>query len=894
MAETMDKFLKKTFKQLQFNSMPVEVRKHFYEWIDKGTLTPEMQMWTEDYLAHVDKKDKHSPLKKEDGTYIRNSLPNALDNSDLPEDEARKLFIEFQKAFSLMHAKLGDFERTDPDSAAFCKRYYGTLFKVAAPSDEVKNSIQKLVNLIETDARFKSVVLNQQSGNKPIFKDEDDLNSFLKKCKDNSKLDTDASLQNKIHDIAYALRHDYETPDIINYDVNKLASPNAFAPRPEDINDTDLKKFRQELLVYDSKTKNPKVPIDGLLTTLYQNKTIRDRFAKYDVNDKIVGPVNDALGKVNWHDSKSDNYIAPKYNDQKTKWQRLEDWASNQYSDSLKKYEQLRGGRVFFNNEAKDIFKAIDTVKTSNGKGIKPTDGLKAILDNKDAITKKIDNPLVQTHFNWFVETMNAVKDEIPSAVEGCWRDARFMQAVIGQIILHAVSNDDPTKEPDSEAIKKAKTAMEIMTAMKYGMMTSRTMDALREGTKDFTLFSDSGLSWNKNEGIKFVTTAFDKSVRAAFLGIGYGVTFVRNQIYLRRDSKFTKQSNQKGGSLAEIYQQEQDRLKTVNAEKNRLKADKKQNQLDIKAHKQELDYFKAQGYENSTLQDRQDELNTIEATYLKKYKDGMEKAKAERENAEKIRDSQQLILEEYEQDYLTYQESFKKANFHDVDEQIKLLTDRLTYYEAQINDLKNQKNVLINGNVYANQNEIDEIDNQLQILYNHRIETKTAIETEKKKKDPSSEHYKNEVVPALNIIGQKRYKDANNNYLNAEKAFNLAENDIINADNSYKYNESIYNKEAITSGYKDKKDKIDRFKEATQELKDLNKHNKEYNDALKSLPERNMNKVVELENYWNWLQGNDTKTWRLSTKNAQKDFDKNKQDLWMQYLQQNQSSLAA
>ena len=271
-----------------------------------------------------------------------------------------------------------------------------------------------------------------------------------------------------------------------------------------------------------------------------------------------------------------------------------------------------------------------------------------------------------------------------------------------------------------------------------------------------------------------------------------------------------------------------------------------------------------------------------------------MEQAKTKRETAEKTMALQQPIMAVNEEAHLVYKDSYEKANFKDVDEQIKLLNNNLLSYEQQINDLKKQKKALSSGSVYANQDEIDEIDNQLQILYNNQIETKAAIEAEQRKKDKNSKYYKDVVIPAKNIIKNQRYKDANKNYLDAKKAFDKAEKDIKSANKDYNYNEKEYNKAAIASGYTAQKDKLDRFKEATKELKELNKHNKEYSDALKSLPERNMNKVVELENYWNWLQGNDTKTWRLSTKNAQKDFDKNKQDLWMKYLQQKQSSLAA
>ena len=61
--------------------------------------------------------------------------------------------------------------------------------------------------------------------------------------------------------------------------------------------------------------------------------------------------------------------------------------------------------------------------------------------------------------------------------------------------------------------------------------MTSKVMDAMKQ--TEFSIFSDGKLSWNQNEGIQFVTRAFDKSIKAAFLAVGYTATIIKNKINL-------------------------------------------------------------------------------------------------------------------------------------------------------------------------------------------------------------------------------------------------------------------------------------------------------------------------------------------------------------------------
>ena len=202
--------------------------------------------------------------------------------------------------------------------------------------------------------------------------------------------------------------------------------------------------------------------------------------------------------------------------------------------------------------------KAIDKEK------IKPSDGLEGLLGKVQAVKDRINNKKVAEHFDWFVETMNAVKDDIPKAIEGAWKDPAQLKCVLQKIILKAT---DP-RNSDKEAMDKAKTAMEIMTVMKYGTLTSNLVNAINNS--EFSLFSDGSLSWNKNEAIKFITSAFDQGIKLTLKGFGYGISAVRNKFMLRK-LEYTKDDNDKGktGRLSAAYERDQKRLNSKYGTRN-------------------------------------------------------------------------------------------------------------------------------------------------------------------------------------------------------------------------------------------------------------------------------------------------------------------------------------
>ena len=113
--------------------------------------------------------------------------------------------------------------------------------------------------------------------------------------------------------------------------------------------------------------------------------------------------------------------MTPKTHDYQTPLERLEKWRAKTYSDTLQKYEDLRGAPLFIFTESEDIFKAIDKA------GIKPSDGLNTLLSKASTIQDSLkDEPLAKEHFDWFIETMQSVEKDIPNAIKGAWKDGKF------------------------------------------------------------------------------------------------------------------------------------------------------------------------------------------------------------------------------------------------------------------------------------------------------------------------------------------------------------------------------------------------------------------------------------------------------------------------------------
>lgn len=857
----MDDFLKTYYRRLHTGSMPYDVLAGLVDSRKKGLLTGHQEEWFNDFLEPDPNTNNKLGYKAKD-------LPEPNNTDDLTEEGLKNLYIAFNTAISGMKSKFDDYDTVnDKNIRNFVKEWFdektiGTppqpLFAYPKATPECEEGITKIIDLLNKQyPSLKTDIVSEarkDDGTK-LFDSVESLDKLLKKCAD-GKYNTDKSVQSKIQTVAYALYRIWynsgqTTPETeaigkIYRNLSNVYQEDAFSVTkvPSDL--TDFK----DLYVKD------------LLDTLYHDKAVREKFKEFDTK-KITEKIEKAEGKISWHDPNSANYVKPKIDDTLTPLQQLEKWTTDTYADTIKKYEDLRGGHLFFKAQAKEIFKAIDKEK------IKPTDGLNGLLDKADAIKKRISNKTVMEHFDWFVETMNSIKNDIPKAIAGAWNNGAQMNAVITQIILKATDprNDDP------QAMEKAMTAMEIMTAMKYGMMTSKVMDAMKQ--TDFTIFSDKDLSWNKNDGIKFVTKAFDQSIKAAFLGVGYGVTIVRNKVMMsKRKTNFHDKDNQ-SGALSQRMREERDRIARDNQKKHDIENLISNKQRELQNQQNILQTLQNSGFDKNTAEQYKEQQDNR----AKPFKDAMDDASARKTRYQKDKDqfNEEIINHQQEKD--AYDQYTRIINGDDIRE----LRAEAQQLQDKINNLQNTFNrPLVDpmGNPITDpdikQAILDRLSNQiadLSLQYSQKQDEINNL-TSDPTRITNARTARSQLQPGYNV-----YINAQNQLQQTEQYYQNAENDYQNAKQQY---DNIVNDPTYT----DNNNKLSQFKDATASIEEINKIITAKETSLQKWDEEHANKLVVLENYWNFLQGN-TKTFAFSLKRAQQKFDVNKQQLLQNYVSQ-------
>ncbi len=515
----MGDFLLQYYMQRRFNTMPATVRAQFDEYTK-----------SDDFRSKSNMKDWKKKLMHTDanGKLVENTMPysatannpthpdDLTGNMTMTDDEWKKLFKAFQDAFRKMSANADSF-KDNAKATSFLKEHFGDpnthLFSnsVADP-----RTAEPLIQ-----GAFKQFLENYKNSLEFYFKqwgliDSDFSYSDLMSGIRSKKYNTDPAFQDKVTTAAqylnvYGRQADFQT---------------AIGMQPG----ATIPDFTQIENGFDSGTVNTnnldyfKRNYKDFLNTLATESKVYDVFKQYD-KGKISKHLDAANGNVDYANKDSKDYVPPKRDDELTPWQRLKETVSDTWSDYMDKYVKLRGDRLYFSNSAKLIFKAL------TGANFKPTDGLGKLLDSAGEIKKNLQykSPRAVDHFEWMEKTLGELKDTMPKAFAGALKNGGQMRALVSELILNAVRNNK---------IDEAKTAMEVLSVVKYGYTTSKTMDTLRADKELFTIFSDKDLSWNKNEGVKIVTGAMDQTMRAALLILGYTITIAGNAIRLN-GSKF-------------------------------------------------------------------------------------------------------------------------------------------------------------------------------------------------------------------------------------------------------------------------------------------------------------------------------------------------------------------
>lgn len=505
----MDEFLLEYYRRLHFRSMPIEQFVQFCSYVDAKDYNGNMKEWAESLL---EKDPTTNEYIKNGKLYVAKSLPDPEEvggEYELNDDEWKKLFKAFQNTFRTMDANKNSFKHNDKANK-FLERYFGDaskLFSHPTASPEAEAQIQLLQQLLIDNPGIEQRLQG--------YWNDDFSWKDLKDGLTSKKYNTDPkflkNLQRVAGQIASDLMYDMDFRNNLknvpsNLDLYAINDPDRF--ETAGINATKLDGFKMQY--------------SELLREIYKNSKVQEVFVAND-NSKISKKLTEAKSRIQYEDKQSDDYVPPKREDELSLQERVSEWWDTTYSEYLEKYVKLRGDRLYFSPHAKNIVAAIDKIKPK----ISPTEGLEKIVKQAGDIKDKIKSPTARKHFDWFTKTMGALSSTMPKAFAGALRNGRQMHAIIEEMIMIAVRDGK---------VDEAKTAMEVLSVIKYGYTTSKIMDTLNK--TDLTIFSDGKLSWNKNEGMKFVTTALDKSIKTAFMGIGYGITMVGNAINLS-GSKF-------------------------------------------------------------------------------------------------------------------------------------------------------------------------------------------------------------------------------------------------------------------------------------------------------------------------------------------------------------------
>lgn len=503
---SVNNFLTSYFKQLHFNAMDPAVAARWNEYLKLPDLTNSMKDWRDQLM-----REEPAGSKK----YVRLGLPSIEQGKNtervnagktdpgLTDEQIKDLYKSMNNAISGM---AGD-KRLNYNEFSAAKKFVDSFY-----------GDKKKFHLVELDPNVSNELINLfKPGTIDILKEIIEHNlpeglsySELTTKIGDGKYNTDAGFRKKLEQLISNLTYVKYQGLTLNQAQNDLLDKisdlrGKFNPEP---NKADVEWFKRSIAKQDD--ENP-------LFRLYKATKAKEVFASHDKSD-IVGALDTARSEVDYDKTDSDNYLYPKTEKHlnfpqqiKKKW---DDFSENR----LQKWHNLGGDRMFKSRAANDIVKAINKEK------IKPTDGLEAILNNAEKLKTDMVHTGTQTgkHFDWFIKEMNIIKEADGKAFEKCLSNGVSLRGVVSRLVMDAVKTGK---------VAEAKTALEILSVIKYENTTSKTLEALKADKELFTLLSNPDLSWNKNAGVKFVTGALDKTIRIGGIAIATTATFALNSL---------------------------------------------------------------------------------------------------------------------------------------------------------------------------------------------------------------------------------------------------------------------------------------------------------------------------------------------------------------------------
>ena len=517
--------------------MPPAARKRFNKFIENKDYDGDQKYW-KDVLDNTDA-----------GQFPELYLEGADDTETkkLTRELYEELYSWFQEAFEAMSNNKAKFTNKGKEetTVAFFDKWYGTdnqLFQPKKPVDEtkLKSRIKHFYNTILNNPKYSYQL--KKIFEARVLPSGMKFEKFVQGVRDEKYL-TDDDIRSALMDVAQHVQtYSHITTDE-DYWPSELGQLGRYDFSSSTYGtDTGLDTLNPEPDKWFKHTYNPNFPrrLPELFDKLISSKTVRDDFIEFGdskanhTNAGVLGEkINNAITDTDYANKDSKNYVPPKDDDERNIGERFKKAKDDFKEEHINPWtDMLRGRRVFFSPYARAIVEACSKAKTKDKKTIQPTDGLQAFIDNKEAIKKELaDYKKAPGHFDWFIDKLSVYANKYPKAFNGALKNPRKMKKIVSLFIIDGL---------EESKVAQTKTALEILSIMKYGAFTSKTLDELKKA--EFSWLSDKGLSWNKYEGVKFVTSAFDKTLKYSSLGVGRLVAAARNK-YFRDHTKFRGKS---------------------------------------------------------------------------------------------------------------------------------------------------------------------------------------------------------------------------------------------------------------------------------------------------------------------------------------------------------------
>ena len=254
---------------------------------------------------------------------------------------------------------------------------------------------------------------------------------------------------------------------------------------------------------------------DKFMGLLYGNEAVRKIFGETSSGGKITSLITNAEASADYKD------IPFKMDDKKVG---ILSWGKeliDNLADGTVAKLKSRHMRHVYITPAKDIMNVIVGTKVKSGdkeQNWEPGHGLGAIVEKEEAIGKKIEqkNPGASKGWKFLIGTLKELQGPMKEAFKGCLKNGKQMRAIVEQVIAKAMESSPPK-------MNEAKTAMECLSVMRYGLLDNEKWDAFKKPIDFFEKVD----SIPKEGFMRWLATGTNKVIN----GITYGVFWAGNAL---------------------------------------------------------------------------------------------------------------------------------------------------------------------------------------------------------------------------------------------------------------------------------------------------------------------------------------------------------------------------